>query len=54
MESEYILVVATNQDVLLFKFLTFFGVLLTEACYCSRLYGKYVVLNSFYFSFLFL
>ena len=31
--------VATNQDVLLFKLLTFLGVLLTETCYCSRLYG---------------
>ena len=37
---EYILV-ATNQDVLLFKLLNFFGVLLTEACYCLRLYGTY-------------
>ena len=41
---KYILV-ATNQDVLLFKLLTSWGgatnrdVLLTEACYCSRLYG---------------
>ena len=34
------LIVATIQDVLLFKLLTFWGVLLTEACYCSRLYGK--------------
>ena len=31
--------VATNQDVLLFKLLTFFGVLLFEACYCLQLYG---------------
>ena len=42
---KYILV-ATNQDVLLFKLLTSWGVLLcnrdvllTEACYCSRLFG---------------
>ena len=34
---EYILV-ATNQDVQLFKLLTFWGVLLTEACYYLRLY----------------
>ena len=33
---------ATNQDVLLIKLLSFFGVLLTEACYCSRLYGSWV------------
>ena len=32
----YILVVATNQDVLLFKLLTFLGVLLTETCYLPR------------------
>ena len=32
-DMKYILVVATNQDVLLFKLLTFFGVLLTETCY---------------------
>jgi hypothetical protein len=25
---------ATNQDVLLLEFLSFKGVLLTEACYC--------------------
>ena len=29
-----------NQDVLLFKLMTFWGVLLTEACYCLRLHGK--------------
>ena len=37
---EYI-VLATNQDVLLFKLLNFFGVLLTETCYYSRLYGSH-------------
>ena len=41
----YILVVATNLDVLLFKTFDLLGgsinrdVLLTKACYCSRLYG---------------
>ena len=30
------MIVATNQDVLLFKLLTFWGVLLTETCYKPR------------------
>ena len=38
---KYILFVATNQDMLLFKLLNFLGVLLTEACYCLQLYGKW-------------
>ena len=44
---EYILV-ATNHDMLLFKLLTFWGGgggLLTEACYCSRLYGIRILLT---------
>ena len=35
------LVVATNQNMLLFKLLTFLGLLLTEACYCLGLFSIY-------------
>ena len=30
------ILVATNQDMILFKLLTFNGVLLTDACYCLQ------------------
>ena len=37
--SSTYLFVATNQDLILIKLMTFFEVLLTEMCYCLRLYG---------------
>ena len=40
MALEWDLIVATNQDVLLFKLLTFLGVLLTKRYYCLQLYGN--------------
>ena len=46
MTLELDLLVATNQYVLLFKLLTFWGVLLTETCYCSRLYGRSDILEN--------
>jgi hypothetical protein len=45
--STNLLLIATNQEVLLFKLLILWGgatnrdVLLTEACYCSQLYGMW-------------
>ena len=37
--SSTYLFVATNKEVILIKLMTFFEVLLSEMCYCLRLYG---------------
>ena len=52
MEHSYLdtyLLVAINQDMLLFKLLSFWGVLLTQVCYCLRLYSNWIDSRNLHF-----